>query len=150
MRKIFRPLVRRGEMNGYPVLLLGSLRAGPKALWDYATGSRCACQALLELLVQSREEHQNSAVMLPHCTALLFVMHRATEMGALTGAALRRPPQDNPKTLNTQLYIQLYEKKLKRFEQFAKLYPECYWVFVGDNGQVRAASHMLNTCLALT
>ena len=40
LRKIFRPLVRRGEMNGYPVLLLGSLRAGPKALWDYATGSR--------------------------------------------------------------------------------------------------------------
>ncbi len=61
-------------------------------------------------------------------------------MGALTGVALCRPPQDNPKTLNTQLYIQLYEKKLKRFEQFAKLYPECYWVFVGDNGQVRGAS----------
>ena len=54
-----------------------------------------------------------------------------------------RPPQDNPKTLNTQLYIQLYEKKLKRFEQFAKLYPECYWVFVGDNGQVGLPWHML-------
>ena len=51
------------------------------------------------------------------------------------GVVAYRPPQDNPKTLNTQLYIQLYEKKLKRFEQFAKLYPECYWVFVGDNGQ---------------
>ena len=48
-----------------------------------------------------------------------------------------RPPQDNPKTLNTQLYIQLFEKKLARFEQFARLYPECYWIFVGDNGQVR-------------
>ena len=47
-----------------------------------------------------------------------------------------RPPQDNPKTLNTQLYIQLFEKKLARFEQFARLYPECYWIFVGDNGQV--------------
>ena len=47
-----------------------------------------------------------------------------------------RPPQDNPKTLNTQLYIQLYEKKLARFRQFAALYPECYWLFVGDNGQV--------------
>ena len=54
-----------------------------------------------------------------------------------------RPPQDNPKTLNTQLYIQLYEKKLARFRQFAALYPECYWLFVGDNGQVRA-------CLLLT
>lgn len=40
LRKIFRPLVQRGEMNGYPVLLLGSLRAGPKALWDYARGTR--------------------------------------------------------------------------------------------------------------
>ena len=49
-----------------------------------------------------------------------------------------RPPQDNPKTLNTQLYIQLYQKKLARFRQFADLYPECYWVFVGDNGQVRS------------
>ncbi|BDA41955.1 hypothetical protein COCOBI_02-7530 [Coccomyxa sp. Obi] len=85
LRKIFRPLVQRGEMNGYPVLLLGSLRAGPKALWDYARGTR--------------------------------------------------PPQDNPKTLNTQLYVQLYQKKLARFQQFAVLYPECYWVFVGDNGQ---------------
>ena len=52
---------------------------------------------------------------------------------------IRRPPQDNPKTLNTQLYIQLYEKKLARFRQFAALYPECYWLFVGDNGQVRPA-----------
>ncbi|KAK9909002.1 hypothetical protein WJX75_005921 [Coccomyxa subellipsoidea] len=85
LRKIFRPLVQRGEMNGYPVLLLGSLRAGPRALWDYARGTR--------------------------------------------------PPQDNPKTLNTQLYVQLYQKKLARFQQFAVLYPECYWVFVGDNGQ---------------
>lgn len=51
-----------------------------------------------------------------------------------------RPPQDNPKTLNTQLYIQLFEKKLARFEQFARLYPECYWIFVGDNGQVRSAA----------
>ena len=51
-----------------------------------------------------------------------------------------RPPQDNPKTLNTQLYIQLFEKKLARFEQFARLYPECYWIFVGDNGQVRPAA----------
>jgi hypothetical protein len=47
-----------------------------------------------------------------------------------------RPPQDNPKTLNTQLCIQLYQKKLARFQQFAALYPECYWVFIGDNGQV--------------
>jgi hypothetical protein len=47
-----------------------------------------------------------------------------------------RPPQDSPATLNTQLYMQLYEKKLARFRQFAALYPECYWLFVGDNGQV--------------
>jgi len=44
LRKIFRPLVKRGEMLGYPVLLLGSLRAGPRALWDYARGSRRAPQ----------------------------------------------------------------------------------------------------------
>jgi hypothetical protein len=42
LRKIFRPLVRRGEIVGYPVLLLGSLRSGPQALWDYARGSRRA------------------------------------------------------------------------------------------------------------
>ena len=47
-----------------------------------------------------------------------------------------RPPRDNPATLNTQLYIQLFERKLARFQQFAALYPECYWTFVGDNGQV--------------
>ncbi|KAK9825469.1 hypothetical protein WJX81_006378 [Elliptochloris bilobata] len=85
LRRIFRPLVERGEMLGYPVLLLGSLRSGPRALWDYARGSR--------------------------------------------------PLQDSPATLNTQLYIQLYERKLARFAQFAMLYPEYCWVFVGDNGQ---------------
>jgi hypothetical protein len=41
-------------------------------------------------------------------------------------------------TLNTQLYIQLYERKLARFQQFAVLYPEYCWAFVGDNGQARA------------
>ena len=60
-----------------------------------------------------------------------------------------RPPQDNPKTLNTQLYIQLYEKKLKRFEQFAKLYPECYWVFVGDNGQVGFCVRLRDSALCV-
>ncbi len=57
-----------------------------------------------------------------------------------------RPPQDNPKTLNTQLYIQLYEKKLARFRQFAALYPECYWLFVGDNGQVWASPLLTVFC----
>ena len=42
LRRIFHPLVKRGEMLGYPVLLLGSLRSGPRALWDYARGSRHA------------------------------------------------------------------------------------------------------------
>ena len=52
-----------------------------------------------------------------------------------------RPPQDNPKTLNTQLYIQLFEKKLARFEQFARLYPECYWIFVGRQWPGKICCH---------
>lgn len=59
--------------------------------------------------------------------------------GALNNAhAPRRPLQDSPVTLNTQLYVQLYERKLSRFQQFAVLYPEACWVFVGDNGQAWA------------
>ena len=55
------------------------------------------------------------------------------------GSVCSRPLQDSPATLNTQLYIQLYERKLARFQQFAVLYPEYCWVFVGDNGQARPA-----------
>lgn len=47
-----------------------------------------------------------------------------------------RPPRDNPKTLNTQLNAALANRKLSRFKEFAALYPECCWVFLGDNGQV--------------
>jgi len=35
-------------------------------------------------------------------------------------------------------YRALAEKKLSRFKQFAAIYPECCWVFCGDNGQVAA------------
>ncbi|DBA92139.1 hypothetical protein WJX77_008470 [Trebouxia sp. C0004] len=46
-----------------------------------------------------------------------------------------RPPRDNPRTLNTQLNAALANRKLSRFKEFAALYPECCWVFLGDNGQ---------------
>ena len=37
-----------------------------------------------------------------------------------------------------QFYRALAEKKLSRFKQFAAIYPECCWMFLGDNGQVTA------------
>eukprot|EP00884_Botryococcus_braunii_P009365 jgi/Botrbrau1/1842/Bobra.146_1s0036.1 len=85
---IFKPLLQRGEMHGYPLLLLGSLRAGPLALTDY-----------------------------------------------LLGRDLRPLQRQTTRSLNSTLYIQLYRKKLSRFKQYAALYPECCWIFVGDNGQ---------------
>ena len=152
LRKIFRPLVKRGEMLGYPVLLLGSLRAGPRALWDYARGSRRAPQrgpagVLAGLGLRA-------GCLKPACCNVWAAA--GTSVGACTpctdtgrAAALRadrgvrpraraRPLQDSPMTLNPQLYIQLYERKLARFQQFAVLYPEYCWAFVGDNGQARA------------
>jgi hypothetical protein len=54
-----------------------------------------------------------------------------------TGRPVCRPPRDNPRTLNTQLNAALANRKLSRFKEFAALYPECCWVFLGDNGQVR-------------
>ena len=38
-----------------------------------------------------------------------------------------------------QFYRALAEKKLSRFKQFAAIYPECCWVFMGDNGQASLA-----------
>ena len=34
------------------------------------------------------------------------------------------------------LYHALADKKLSRFKEYAALYPECCFVFLGDNGQV--------------
>ena len=51
-----------------------------------------------------------------------------------------RPPRDNPRTLNTQLNAALANRKLSRFKEFAALYPECCWIFLGDNGQVNLPS----------
>lgn len=35
-REIFEPLINNGIMAGPPMLLLGSIRSGPLALWDYS------------------------------------------------------------------------------------------------------------------
>ena len=60
-----------------------------------------------------------------------------------------RPPRDNPKTLNTQLNAALANRKLSRFKEFAALYPECCWVFLGDNGQVSLSTLViLSQCLS--
>ena len=44
-REIFEPLINNGIMSGPPMLLLGSIRSGPLALWDYSglpRGIQCA------------------------------------------------------------------------------------------------------------
>lgn len=82
-KRIFEPLIRRKELQGYPVLLLGSLRVGPTALYAYAADRR-----------------------------------------------------GSPGPASVQFYHALAAKKLIRFKQFAAIYPECCWIFVGDNGQV--------------
>jgi hypothetical protein len=38
-RSIFSPLLRRGELYCAPLLLLGSMDSGARAIWSYATGS---------------------------------------------------------------------------------------------------------------
>ena len=43
-------------------------------------------------------------------------------------------------------YRALAEKKLSRFKQFAAIYPECCWIFVGDNGQVHPRPLPLVLC----
>ena len=46
------------------------------------------------------------------------------------------PPDDpNPKTAAAALYQTLAAKKLSRFREYASIYPEAAFVFVGDNGQ---------------
>ena len=47
-REIFEPLINNGIMSGPPMLLLGSIRSGPLALWDYSglpRGIQCAPHA---------------------------------------------------------------------------------------------------------
>jgi hypothetical protein len=52
----------------------------------------------------------------------------------------------------TSFYTALAGKKLVRFQEFAALYPEAVFVFVGDNGQVTKPSSLakrsrLQSCL---
>jgi hypothetical protein len=42
----------------------------------------------------------------------------------------------------TSFYTALAGKKLVRFQEFAALYPEAVFVFVGDNGQVTKPSSL--------
>ena len=48
-----------------------------------------------------------------------------------------QPPevQDNPRTASTALFQTLAAKKLSRFRDFAAAWPECCFLFIGDNGQ---------------
>ena len=55
-RELFEPLVQAGRLPVPPLLLLGSIRSGPLALWDYsglARGMTCAPlpAALLHLML---------------------------------------------------------------------------------------------------
>ncbi|KAK9804158.1 hypothetical protein WJX73_006372 [Symbiochloris irregularis] len=85
LRSIFDPLIISGDMPGPPVLLMGSLRSGPQALYDYSVGTRSF--------------------------------------------------RGSPRTLDSLLASRLAKRKLQRFKEYAALYPECCWVFIGDNGQ---------------
>lgn len=50
-----------------------------------------------------------------------------------------RPPRDAPWSLDSLLASRLAKRKLKSFKEYAALYPECCWIFIGDNGQVGCA-----------
>ncbi|KAL3156916.1 hypothetical protein ABBQ38_001178 [Trebouxia sp. C0009 RCD-2024] len=71
-----------------------------------------------------------------YCAPVLLLGSLHSGPAALISFMLgNKPPRDNPKTLNTQLNAALANRKLSRFKEFAALYPECCWVFLGDNGQ---------------
>lgn len=55
-------------------------------------------------------------------------------MKLLSGRGLY-PDDPNPKTAATALYQTLAMKKLSRFKEYAAIYPEAAFIFVGDNGQ---------------
>ena len=59
--------------------------------------------------------------------------HRGNSV-EVTGCLTCRRGAVGPASMH--FYRALAEKKLSRFKQFAAIYPECCWVFVGDNGQV--------------
>ena len=52
----------------------------------------------------------------------------------LTGSWLL-PDDPNPKTATAALYQTLAAKKLSRFREYAAIYPEAAFLYVGDNGQ---------------
>lgn len=42
------------------------------------------------------------------------------------------------RTASSSIFLALAGKKLVRFQEYATLYPEATFVFIGDNGQARA------------
>lgn len=56
-------------------------------------------------------------------------------MKLLAGRWLLPHDDPNPKTAAAALYQTLAAKKLSRFREYAAIYPEAAFVFVGDNGQ---------------
>ena len=56
-------------------------------------------------------------------------------MKLVAGHWLWAPDDSNPRTAAAALYQTLAAKKLSRFREYATVYPEAAFIFVGDNGQ---------------
>ena len=85
-RELFEPLIHSGRLPGPPMLLLGSIRSGPLALWDYsglARGVTCvlSCSILAFACPCLAEVHGQQHVGLLHAPGGL--VHSAGALGSL-------------------------------------------------------------------
>lgn len=72
----------------------------------------------------------------PDWTFLLQVGQLSIRMAHIMQGAAARRFELQQTSAATSFYTALAGKKLVRFQEFAALYPEAVFVFVGDNGQV--------------
>ena len=144
-RHIFAPLIDGRHLHQAPLLLLGSMRAGPRALWRYLlrddipragakggggagrTAAEEAAAAVAAAAAAAAATSSSSTVSSSSSSAA------APAVAAAVPPATKSPPPADG--LSSQLYFSIFRRKLEQFEKYAALHREAAFVFIGDNGQ---------------
>ena len=142
-RHIFAPLIDGRHLHQAPLLLLGSMRAGPRALWRYLLrddipragakggGGRTAAEEAAAAAIAAAAAAAAAASSMDPSSASSS-SSAATATATLPAATKSPPPPDG---LSSQLYFSIFRRKLEQFEKYAALHREAAFVFLGDNGQ---------------
>jgi hypothetical protein len=127
--KRFTDLFDEGRLHTHPTLLAGSLRSGARAIWgDVVVKCKTYIGNALQII---------SALVL----SLDDKLHKPQAMDSLRKLAEKWVNEDAMANFDSSImginanWEAVGRFKAETFEKFADLYPECCFLFIGDDGQ---------------